>query len=115
MVEFEDDTALVFTVAMYGGIFLHQGEYDNEYYMKSKQAVSPFSKEYKAYYDEKLAQIEPTLSAKAFLATEQRFPGIGNGVCQDILFEAKINGGMITKENFLGGSVYYCGTCQPKW
>ena len=32
-----------------------------------------------------------TLSAKAFLATEQRFPGIGNGVLQDILLEAGIH------------------------
>ena len=31
------------------------------------------------------------MSAKAFLATDQHFPGIGNGVIQDILFNAKIN------------------------
>ena len=176
MIEFEDGMALVFTVAMYGGIFLHQGEYDNEYYVKSKQALSPFSGEYEAYYKEKLAEVKPTLSAKGFLATEQRFPGIGNGVIQDILFEAGIHpkrkmgnlsdlekeqlfeaiittlkamaeqggrntekdlygnsggyitkmsklsqmggcpncGGLITKENFLGGSIYYCMTCQPR-
>lgn len=29
--------------------------------------------------------------AKAFLAAEQRFPGIGNGVLQDILFTAGIH------------------------
>jgi len=38
-----------------------------------------------------LAESKPTLSAKAFLATEQRFPGIGNGVLQDILFAAGIH------------------------
>ena len=114
------------------------------------------------------------LSAKAFLATEQRFPGLGNGVLQDILFAARIHpkrklrdlteaererllsavvsvlgemtaqggrdtekdlfgrvggyatkmskntlthgcpvcGGTITKEAYLGGSVYYCPACQ---
>jgi formamidopyrimidine-DNA glycosylase len=31
------------------------------------------------------------LSAKALLATEQRLPGLGNGVLQDILFEARIH------------------------
>jgi len=31
------------------------------------------------------------LSAKAFLATEQRIPGLGNGVLQDILYAAKIH------------------------
>ena len=31
------------------------------------------------------------LSVKAFLATEQRIPGLGNGVLQDILFNAKLN------------------------
>ena len=112
---------------------------------------------------------------KAFLATEQRFPGIGNGTAQDILFRAGLHpkrklatlakddqdrllasivstlremtdlggrdtekdlfgklggyrtsmskntlaagcplcGGKITKEAYLGGSVYYCPHCQP--
>lgn len=31
------------------------------------------------------------LSAKAFLATEQRIPGLGNGVLQDILYNAGIH------------------------
>ncbi|HBK85696.1 MAG TPA: endonuclease VIII, partial [Firmicutes bacterium] len=30
-------------------------------------------------------------SAKAFLATEQRIPGLGNGVLQDILYQANIH------------------------
>lgn len=38
-----------------------------------------------------LADLEPKLSVKAVLATEQRIPGLGNGVLQDILFNAKIN------------------------
>ncbi len=31
------------------------------------------------------------MTAKAFLATEQRIPGLGNGVLQDILWTAKIH------------------------
>jgi formamidopyrimidine-DNA glycosylase len=30
-------------------------------------------------------------SAKAFLATKQRIPGLGNGVLQDILFNARVH------------------------
>jgi formamidopyrimidine-DNA glycosylase len=91
LAEFDDGTALVFTVAMYGGIILHDGSYDDEYYIKSRTAVSPFSDEFEPHYRKLMAESKPTLSAKAFLATEQRFPGIGNGVLQDILFAAGIH------------------------
>ncbi|WP_411677147.1 DNA-formamidopyrimidine glycosylase family protein [Caproicibacter sp.] len=91
LMEFDDGTALVFTVAMYGGIILHDGTYDNEYYLKSRTAVSPFSEQFEPYYRKRIAESKPNLSAKAFLATEQRFPGIGNGVLQDILFAAGIH------------------------
>ena len=91
LMEFDDGTALVFTVAMYGGIILHDGTYDNEYYLKSRTAVSPFSEQFEPYYRKRIAESKPNLSAKAFLATEQRFPGIGNGVLQDILLAAGIH------------------------
>ncbi len=172
---FTDDTMLVLSVAMYGGIILHSGDYDNEYYMKSKYALSPFDDEFPAYFDKLIQESKPSLSAKALLATEQRIPGIGNGCAQDILFTAGIHpkrkvvtfkdeekenllnsirsvlkdmiekggrdtekridgqaggyqtlmsknsiingcpycGQPITKENFLGGSIYYCSFCQP--
>jgi len=91
LMEFSDGTAIVFTVAMYGGIVLHDDSYDNEYYIKNKSAISPFSKEFEPYYREQFTLNKPKMSVKAFLATEQRFPGIGNGVLQDILFNAGIN------------------------
>jgi formamidopyrimidine-DNA glycosylase len=115
------------------------------------------------------------LSLKAFLATEQRIPGIGNGVLQDILFNSRLHpkqkvkdvneeqkkflyhilistlkdmtaqGGRDTEKNlfgnygmyktkmskntldqpcpvcktpiakgsYMGGSIYFCPTCQP--
>ena len=174
LITFTDGSALVFTVAMYGGICLHDGNYDNEYYEKSRQAVSPLAPEFEEFFFRRKKEESGRLSAKAFLATKQRFPGIGNGVLQDILFEARIHpkrkvetlteeawnglyratvsilremteqggrdtekdlfgnpgkyvtkmskngcaagcpvcGGTITKEAYLGGSVYYCGTCQ---
>ncbi len=174
LIRFDDGNALVFTVAMYGGICLHDRSYDNPYYLASQSAVSPFSQEFSEYFEKTFEASKPGLSAKAFLATEQRFPGIGNGVLQDILFSAKIHpkrkistfnlddqnrllhsivdtieemiqldgrdteksllgepggyetkmskntvdtactvcGTMITKENYMGGSIYFCPTCQ---
>ncbi len=175
LIVFDDGAALAFTVAMYGGIVLHDGSYDNEYYLKSLAALDPLSDEFAARFRELITSEPQKLSAKAFLATQQRFPGIGNGVVQDILFRASIHpkrkiatlgeqqretllkscvdtlsemtrlggrdtekdlfgasggyqtlmsknalecgcprcGGEVTKEAYLGGSVYYCPVCQP--
>ena len=88
---FTDGSALVFTVSMYGGIILHQGDYENEYYRMSRIAVSPLSKEFPAYYHKVVEGSKENLSLKALLATEQRFPGIGNGVIQDILLAAGLH------------------------
>ena len=171
----DDGSVLAFSVAMYGGIILHDGSYDNNYYIRSREFLPYFSSEFDEYFHRLLSESKPNLSAKAFLATEQRFPGIGNGVLQDILFEARIHPkrklssldnsdkalllesvnrvlremterggrdtekdlfgnvggyktkmsknscgagcpvchGEITKEAYLGGSVYYCSSCQP--
>jgi formamidopyrimidine-DNA glycosylase len=80
---------------MYGGIMLfREGQYDNCYYLnaKAKEALSPLSETFNEEYFIQMWQTnKPTLSVKALLATEQRIPGIGNGVIQDILFRAKIN------------------------
>lgn len=86
-----DGKNLLFSVAMYGGISLHDGNYDNKYYWANKDAVSPFLDGFPEEFDKRIAESKPALSAKAFLATEQRFPGIGNGVLQDILFAAGIH------------------------
>lgn len=91
MINFSDKSCLVFTVAMYGGIYLHDGNYENEYYIKSKKSFLPDSKEFKDSFYEQINNLKQNMSIKAFLATDQHFPGIGNGVIQDILFNAKIN------------------------
>lgn len=91
--EFEDGTAIVCTVQMYGGLLAFAiGENDNPYYIRAKEAPQPLTDAFDEAYFEKL-RTEKTakLSAKAFLATEQRIPGLGNGVLQDILFNARIH------------------------
>lgn len=90
---FDDGSALYCTIQMYGGIQLVVPEqYDNPYYLVAKEKPSPLDGAFDAaYFDKLFAGSKPTLSAKAFLATEQRIPGLGNGVLQDILFTAGLH------------------------
>lgn len=181
-IEFDDRTALVGTVQMYGGMWaFREGENDNPFYLVAGEKPSPLSKEFDYDYFAALRNEKTSkLSAKAFLATEQRIPGLGNGVLHDILLLAGIHpkrkmdkvseeefrklfdtvkqvltdmtekggrdtekdlfgnpggyttrlskktyrkgdnlspcpicGNPIHKESYMGGSIYYCGHCQP--
>ena len=177
LTEFQDGAAISGAVQMYGGLWcFKEGEYHNPYYKIAKTKPSPLSKEFdKAYFKALISDLEvQKLSAKAFLATKQRIPGLGNGVLQDILFNARIHpkkkveeftadekkdlfqsvkatlkemtekggrdvekdlfgeaggyktkvsqatvntpcpvcGGMITKQPYMGGSIYFCVKCQ---
>jgi len=94
LIVFDDGSALVATVAMYGMLmaFAHGGMDDDFYYNAAKEAVPPLSDEFD--YPRFLTLLDEKglkMSAKAFLATEQRIPGLGNGVLQDILLGAKIH------------------------
>lgn len=92
LIRFTDASALVFTVAMYGGIICHRGDYDNEYYRKSRQSLSPLDPAYgRACFERIFEGEKPGLSAKALLASGQRIPGLGNGVLQDILWTAGVH------------------------
>jgi formamidopyrimidine-DNA glycosylase len=95
LVIFDDGGFLVCTVAMYGGIQAFAGTLDNPYYKKALAATSPLSDNFDETYFETLLETtiraKRSISAKALLATEQRIPGVGNGVLQDILFRAGIN------------------------
>jgi formamidopyrimidine-DNA glycosylase len=94
LVEFEDGTALSASVQMYGGLWcFKEGELDNPYYDAARSKPSPLSDEFdRVYFDSLITADEAQkLSAKAFLATEQRIPGLGNGVLQDILYKAAIH------------------------
>jgi len=178
LLEFNDFSAVSASVHMYGGIwcFIDEDEFKYPYYKIAKEKPSPLSDEFNSSYFDKLisSQTVQKLSVKAFLATEQRISGFGNGVLQDILWKAKIHpkrkintlndenrevlystikailsemtklggrytekdlygnngnyktimnknnvgssciscGGIIKKENYLGGSIYYCENCQ---
>ena len=91
-IEFTDGAALAFSVTMYGGIYLHSGDWDNEYYRASRDRISPLSDAFTAEYLQTLIRAaKSSLSVKALLATEQRIPGLGNGVLQDVLFDACIH------------------------
>ncbi len=178
LIKLDDGSAIVGRVQMYGGISAFAaGELEDPYYTVAMEKPDPLSDAFdRSYFDSLLsADGVKKLSAKAFLATEQRIPGIGNGALQDILWRAKINpksklsaldesektamfdstknllhkmaelggrdtekdffgqpggyvtvmsknnraltcpacGGGVTKEAYLGGSVYYCANCQP--
>lgn len=92
LIAFDDDSFLVFTVAMYGGIIAFQKTFDNPYYLGALSKPSPLEDRFdEAYFGRLVADAKPNLSAKAFLATEQRIPGLGNGVLQDILFKSRIH------------------------
>ena len=94
LIEFTDSSILCASVQMYGGVgcFL-ENTFDNKYYFLAKEKPSPLSKEFDENYFSALISDDniKKLSVKAFLATEQRIPGLGNGVLQDILYNAKIH------------------------
>ncbi|NLE95274.1 MAG: endonuclease VIII [Dehalococcoidia bacterium] len=178
LLQFEDGSSLVGSVQMYGGLSAFtEGANDNKYYLVAREKPSPLSERFnEAYFNSLLNEETAKLSLKALLATEQRIPGLGNGVLQDILFNAGLHpkkkagslldddrtalfasvkrtlwemvakggrdtevdlfgspgtyltklsrntagnpcplcGGPISKEAYLGGSIYYCANCQER-
>lgn len=177
LISFGDGSALSGSVSMYGGAWVHPaGTFQNPYYRAAVEKTPPLDDAFdEAYFENLLADVKPAMSAKAFLATEQRIPGLGNGVLQDILLKAGVHpkskmpalpsgkvealyhsvkgtlrdmtdaggrdtekdllgqpggykallsaktwkqpcllcGGPVEKQNFLGGSIYFCPACQP--
>lgn len=90
-VDLDDGSTLVVTIAMYGGIqAFHDGENENPYYLVARSAPSPLADGFDAS-GLLTADGAARLSAKALLATEQRIPGLGNGVLQDILWTAGVH------------------------
>ncbi|MCL2532030.1 MAG: endonuclease VIII [Oscillospiraceae bacterium] len=95
LLQFEDDSALVGTVQMYGFFSLFVDEdstHEDGYYRVAAESISPLTDEFDFdYFTSLRAQCKETLSCKAFLATQQRVPGLGNGVLQDILWQAQLH------------------------
>jgi len=92
-IEFTDGLSIVCSVQMYGGMWIfEEGTNDSKYYLIAKEKPSPLSKDFtEEYFQSLFSQVKNTMSIKAFLATEQRIPGLGNGVLQDILFNGGLN------------------------
>lgn len=92
LIGFDDGSCIVFTVAMYGGIWAYKGLFDNPYYKRSLESVSPLDDSFdELVFEGIFKSTSKDISLKALLATEQRIPGLGNGVLQDILFNAGLN------------------------
>ena len=108
---FDDDSCIVFSVAMYGGIWACKDEFQNSYYQGSLCSISPLDEAFTESVFEKIFQsVTKNISMKALLATEQRIPGLGNGVLQDILFNAGIHPKRkkSTLSDFEKGELFHC-------
>lgn len=91
LLTFDDQTFVGFSTNMYGGIYAFRDELDNKYRTLSYERVSPLDVAFdEAYFERLIAGEKKELSVKALLAAEQRIPGLGNGVLQDILYHALI-------------------------
>jgi formamidopyrimidine-DNA glycosylase len=94
LVAFEDGSALTVTVQMYAGLAcIPTGAFDSPYYLAATSKPSPLTDAFDAgWFRGLLAPPEVQgLSLKAALATEQRIPGFGNGVLQDVLWTARLH------------------------
>lgn len=92
-ITFEDGSSLICSVQMYGAMYLIKPElYDNFYYLTAKEKPQPLTAGFDYdYFTGLREEVDGSCSAKAFLATKQRIPGLCNGVLQDILLMAGIH------------------------
>ncbi|MDD4984283.1 MAG: hypothetical protein PHQ43_00640 [Dehalococcoidales bacterium] len=91
LLQFDDHSAISASIQMYGGLgAFFNGELDNPYYKAAREKPPPLTTIFdRVYFSRMICADEiQKLSLKAFLATEQRIPGLGNGILQDILFNA---------------------------
>lgn len=96
LIGFDDESSLVISVRMYGAIWAIKSEDEgglSEYYKVARRKPQVLSGDFTEKYFMGLINAPDTQkkSAKAFLATEQAIPGLGNGVLQDILYNAGIH------------------------
>lgn len=90
--EFENGSSLICSIQMYGALWALKPGQTEGYNQLAREKISPLSDEFDiSYFRSLYSEGDKKLSAKAFLATNQRIPGLGNGVLQDILFNAKIH------------------------
>lgn len=93
LLEFTDGSHMSCTVQMWGAMFCYlagENGLPTEYVVK--KCPDPYTSAFdEAYYDMLWNHVKPSISVKAFLATEQRIPGFGNGVLHDTLFNAGLH------------------------
>jgi len=91
LLKFDDSSSLTCTTQMYAQIHVVLAtEYENEYYDVAVEKPSPLVDDFdEEYFENMIDEVRPNTSLKAFLATKQRIPGLGNGTLHDILFNAK--------------------------
>lgn len=66
LVVFDDSTYVVFTVAMYGGIFAFKGTFDYPYYCGSRDKLSPLDKRFDSnFFHKMITDTGKNISVKA--------------------------------------------------
>lgn len=90
---FSDGSQLACSVSMYGAMLLQTKQLPgNQYFQVALVRPNPLSTTFnEAYFKKIVAETKPTLSLKAFMGTEQRIPGLGNGSLHDIFFRAELH------------------------
>ena len=88
LLTFDDDTYLSCTVQMWGSLLCSLAVNPSDDIEKPSPLEDAFNE---VYWDRLLQSAKSNLSMKALLATEQRIPGLGNGVLHDILFNARLH------------------------
>ena len=93
LLTFDDDSHMSCTVQMWGAMFCAPvTEIETMGHFVNGHLPDPLTDAFdQGHFDGLIKAVKPSISAKAFLATEQRIPGLGNGVLQDILFNARIH------------------------
>ena len=94
LLELAGGSALSASVQMYGGVWAFRaGTFDNAYYRAACTAPSPLTPAFDREHWHRLLAAPKAQkgSVKGLLATEQRIPGLGNGVLQDILLAARLH------------------------
>jgi formamidopyrimidine-DNA glycosylase len=93
LLEFDDGSHMSCTVQMWGAMLCFpMSENGIPEWYSVKKCPTPYEGAFdQAYFDALWHEAKPNLSAKAFLATEQRIPGFGNGVLHDTLWNARIH------------------------
>ncbi|MCL2664811.1 MAG: endonuclease VIII [Defluviitaleaceae bacterium] len=92
LLELEDGSHMSCTVQMYGGMLLFPLSEGRPESFKWNDKPDPYTNEFnEVYFDGLRRGVKQNISVKAFLATEQRIPGFGNGVLHDTIFNARIH------------------------